>query len=150
MPPPPASAGAPPVKDKDKIDAANPSEDPKERQAAWARVVPTGFERTVWNFLGKWNNPWDFKPQQVIGPYICDFLSRKFMVCLEADGPEHLAKKAEDDKRDKFLESQGILTLRLVPADFVFYTKQQLYHVVEEVCSTKHIILAKELKKGKP
>ena len=72
--------------------------DPQRRFAFWSVLNPTSFERKVWTFLGGEENPWRFNPQEIVGPYTCDFLSRKFMVCIEADGPEHINSVEEDQR----------------------------------------------------
>jgi very-short-patch-repair endonuclease len=117
-----------------------PEEDPAQRFAEWSRQVPTKLEQKVWKMLGGPNNPWKFRTQVVIGPYIADFLSRKVMMCIEADGPEHLKTVEEDNKRDAWFEKQGILTLRLTYADFVRNTPQRLYALVEEMASAKNMV----------
>ena len=119
-------------------------EDPTQRFAEWSRQVPTSLERKVWAMMGGPNNPWNFKPQQVVGPYVCDFLSRKVMVCVEADGPEHLKTVEADNKRDAYMQKRGILTIRLTYADFVRNSNQKLYGLIEELSSARHMFKVKD------
>lgn len=117
----------------------DPDNDPKARLAIWSAVSPTGFERKVWSFLGKENNPWGFLPQQILFGYVIDFYSLKYLLVIEADGPSHNQTRAEDNKRDADLRKHGIQTLRLDPGDFVQYTNVQLFDLIEEFASPKHM-----------
>jgi very-short-patch-repair endonuclease len=55
-----------------------------------------------------------FKRQQVIGPYIVDFVCYKKRLIIELDGGQHQLsdKKQYDHQRTQFLESQGFRVLR--------------------------------------
>jgi very-short-patch-repair endonuclease len=116
------------------------SETRQDRFAAWSAIVMTDLEKKVWKWLGGKNNPWGFEPQVPVGPYTLDFFSRRYMLAIEADGPEHQKTVCEDAARDAELEKLGILTLRLTNADFVKYSKQRLFDLVEEFIQTKHIV----------
>jgi very-short-patch-repair endonuclease len=118
--------------------------DPQKRFAAWSTMVMTGFEKKVWQFLGKEDGPWGFEPQQIVGPFTLDFLSRRLMLAIEADGPTHIHTVEKDMKRDKFLAKEGILVLRLTPGDFVRHTPQQLYDLVEFMARPEHAFKAEE------
>jgi very-short-patch-repair endonuclease len=52
----------------------------------------------------------DFKFQYPIGPYRVDFFVEKDLI-VELDGPQH--NKERDEKRDKYLQSQGYRILRV-------------------------------------
>ena len=54
-----------------------------------------------------------FRRQYPIGPYVLDFYCPKIKLCVEVDGEQHLLTKEQDAKRDRFLETYGILTIRI-------------------------------------
>ena len=140
--------GPPPIVAPVKKGEEPVEEDPAQRFARWSATHMTRLEKKVWGMLGAELNPWRFRPQVVVGPYTLDFLSRKVMVCIEADGPEHLKTQKADNARDAYLEKQGIMTLRLTNADFVRYTPQRLYALVEELSHVRNVVKVKP-KKGK-
>jgi very-short-patch-repair endonuclease len=53
-----------------------------------------------------------FRRQLPVGPYIVDFCSLEAMLIIELDGSQHVDKQKEDDKRTKFLETQGFRVIR--------------------------------------
>ena len=54
-----------------------------------------------------------------VGPYICDFLSRRALLVVELDGESHAATVQHDAHRDAFLRSRGLRVLRFANADVV-------------------------------
>lgn len=54
-----------------------------------------------------------FRRQQVVGPYIVDFLSFELKLIIELDGSQHVEQQALcDQKRTRYLESQGFKVIR--------------------------------------
>jgi very-short-patch-repair endonuclease len=53
-----------------------------------------------------------FRRQEVIGPYIVDFLCLKVKLIVEADGGQHIEQKAYDNERTTELEAKGYRVLR--------------------------------------
>lgn len=55
------------------------------------------------------------KSQQLIGPFIADFVIPRRMLVIEVDGGVHLSRAAQeyDAQRTRYLESQGFSVLRL-------------------------------------
>lgn len=102
------------------------------RQSMSLRVNMSGFEKKVWNFLGKHENPWGFLRQWPMDGYFFDFYSQHYCVALEADGPDHLNRVAEDLKRDKVMAKKGVRTIRLTPADFKRKSAGDLYLYVRD------------------
>ena len=57
--------------------------------------------------------------QKPIGPYIVDFYIASAKLVVELDGGQHFeqAGHAHDEKRDRFLQDQGLTVLRYSNAD---------------------------------
>lgn len=53
-----------------------------------------------------------FRRQQIIGPYIADFLCLEPKLIIELDGYQHAAQQDRDEQRTRFLESLGYRVLR--------------------------------------
>lgn len=94
-------------------------------QSVNLRQNMSGFEKMVWNFLGKDENPWGFLRQWPVEGFFLDFFTDRYNVALEADGPHH--RDADDKVRDRVLSKKGITTIRLTPADFVRKSKGELF-----------------------
>jgi very-short-patch-repair endonuclease len=58
-----------------------------------------------------------FEHSSVVYGYIADFFHPAKMLVVEIDGPHHLARKAEDRKRDNDLINVGIDTMRISAED---------------------------------
>ena len=84
------------------------------------RKEMTKEERHLWyDFLKTF--PYPFKRQKVIGDYIVDFYCHQAKLVVELDGSQHYETDGAqyDQKRDAFLESQGLLVLRYANSDVV-------------------------------
>ena len=53
-----------------------------------------------------------FKRQEVIGPYIVDFVCYEKRLVIEADGGQHAGPAEDDKRRTAFLESLGYRVAR--------------------------------------
>ena len=53
-----------------------------------------------------------FRRQQVLGPYIVDFICFETKLVIELDGGQHAIEKAKDQERDTWLRGQGFQVLR--------------------------------------
>ena len=105
---------------------------PQEKLAYWMRQNMTWGEKRLWDLLGKEGGVWGFEPQAVIGPYTLDFLSRKLLLCLEFDGPDHLKTAEKDAERDEYLyREHKIWTVRLTPAELKRLRGQKFYDFME-------------------
>ena len=70
-----------------------------------------------------------FSRQMPVGPYICDFLSRRALLVIEVDGDSHVATVEHDAKRDAFLRARGLRILRFSNAD-VMGNLEGVVHVI--------------------
>ena len=80
------------------------------------RLNPTEPEKRLWRNLS--NSQVDglkFRRQEVIGPYIADFMCPARSLIVEVDGDTH--DEAKDRLRDDVLEQFGFLVLRVTNAD---------------------------------
>ncbi len=77
------------------------------------RQKSTDAERLLWRFLrAKRFDGLKFRRQEPIGNYTVDFVCFDNQVIVEVDGGQHVKRKAEDEKRTRWLEEQGFKVLR--------------------------------------
>jgi very-short-patch-repair endonuclease len=82
-------------------------------RAKWMRPHPTEAEKRLWFFLrDRRLAAFKFRRQQVIEPYIVDFVCFAERLIIEADGSQHADNK-DDARRDAFLRAQGFRILRV-------------------------------------
>ncbi len=112
---------------------------PSGRFAMISTVNLTKFEKKVWTFLGKNLNPWGFQIQVDKFGYLLDFYSDRYLLAIEADGPDHVGRVQDDMHRDQVLLERGIRTLRLQPVDFVRNSRNQLIDLIEEFIHPRHV-----------
>jgi very-short-patch-repair endonuclease len=90
------------------------SRDRKEllARARWMRAHPTEAEKRLWTlFRDRRLAALKFRRQQILHPYIVDFICFEHRLIVEADGSQH-ADSRSDGRRDAFLRSQGFRVLR--------------------------------------
>ncbi len=81
----------------------------------YLRSKQTEAETRLWRFLraGRFGNL-KFKRQEIIGPYIVDFVCYEKMLIIELDGGQHYfpENREKDERRSVFLYSRGFQVLR--------------------------------------
>ena len=83
-----------------------------QQRAKWMRANPTDAERKIWSMVrAKRFADFKFKRQQVLFPYIVDFVCFEHRLIVEADGSQH-ADNRYDERRDAFLRREGFTVLR--------------------------------------
>lgn len=83
------------------------------QRARVLRKQQTDAERLLWKHLrGQRLAGCKFRRQQVIEPYIVDFVCLDPKLIVEADGGQHAEQTGYDAKRTVFLESLGYKVLR--------------------------------------
>ena len=97
-------------------------------RARYLRRNMTLPEKQAWAILRLM--PQRFRRQVPVGPYVLDFYSPRFGLCVEIDGPLHDA--ASDRTRDQALEELDIYTLRVSVEELEW--EGVLERKVEEVC----------------
>ena len=81
-------------------------------RAKLMRANPTEAEKRLWAMLRDHRlAAFKFRRQQVIEPYIVDFVCLSERLIIEADGSQHADNK-DDVRRDAFLRRQGFRLLR--------------------------------------
>ena len=95
--------------------------DPVQLERAKAlRQFSTKAEAILWKSLrDRRMNGVKFRRQQRIGPFIADFASLDARLVIEADGPQHDERLAEDTARTAFLEAEGYRVLRFRNAEIL-------------------------------
>jgi very-short-patch-repair endonuclease len=69
------------------------------------RKNQTDAERAIWNRLrNRQMLGCKFRRQQVIGPYIADFLCLEPKIIIEIDGGQHSAQQEYDEQRNQYLQ----------------------------------------------
>jgi very-short-patch-repair endonuclease len=80
------------------------------------RRNPTEPEKRLWrNLSNRQLDGLKFRRQEVIGPYIADFMCPSCALIVEVDGDAH--DEAKDRLRDDVLEQFGFLVLRITNLD---------------------------------
>ncbi len=81
-------------------------------RAKWMRAQPTEAEKRLWSILrDRRLSAFKFRRQQIIEPYIVDFVCLAERLIIEADGSQHAGNK-DDVRRDAYLQAQGFRLLR--------------------------------------
>ncbi len=74
-----------------------------------------------------------FRRQFSVGNYILDFFCPSEKLCIELDGAQHFSEKGllNDKKRDAFLNSLGIVVIRIENKHVFKFHEQVLEYIVE-------------------
>ncbi len=73
----------------------------------------TDAERLLWNRLrGRQLEGFKFRRQQVLGPYVVDFLCLEPKLVIEIDGGHHAEQAQEDAARTEYLQALGYRVIR--------------------------------------
>jgi very-short-patch-repair endonuclease len=89
-----------------------------KKRAQELRKAGLLHEALLWLELkSKKLNNLDFDRQKIIGNYIVDFYCAEKGVVIEVDGCSHDNKQPEDALRDQYLNSLGLVVIRLLVKD---------------------------------
>ena len=87
--------------------------DPVKHLARTLRRQQTRAEQLRWSRLrNRQLEGCKFRRQQVIGPYIVDFLSVQPKLIIEVDGGQHAERVLQDAQRTEYLQRLGYQVLR--------------------------------------
>ena len=98
------------------------------------RKNATKEENTLWyQYLRK--HPVQFRRQCPLGRYIVDFYCSKARLVVELDGSQHYdaAGMEYDDRRNQYLESIGLKTLRFSNADINLHLRSVCQQIDLEI-----------------
>ncbi len=89
-----------------------------ERTRARARDLRQNMslpEVKLWQRLrGRELNKWRFRRQHPVGHFVVDFYCHELLMVIEIDGlAAHAQRALQDDARDKWIQRQGILVVRM-------------------------------------
>ncbi len=94
----------------------------------------TDAERLMWAFLrDRRLHGYKFRRQQVIGPYIVDFVSLAVKLVVELDGGQHANRADYDERRTRFLESKGYRVVRYWDHEMLLEPEQVLDDVLRHL-----------------
>jgi very-short-patch-repair endonuclease len=82
-------------------------------KARYLRKNLTDAEQALWRDIrNRQLYGYKFRRQAPIGKYIVDFVCFEKRLIVELDGGQHAAQRDEDNRRSKWLESQGFKVLK--------------------------------------
>ena len=88
------------------------------QRAQQLRHESTTPERILWGILrGSQLAGLKFRRQHPIGPYIADFYCHSVQLVVELDGMSHDNTREYDERRDRYMKSQGVMVLRVLNDD---------------------------------
>jgi len=83
------------------------------KRAIGLRHAQTDSERKLWMALrNRQLDGWKFRRQELMDPYIVDFVCHEAKLIVEVDGGEHQAQEAYDQRRTKYLNARGYTVIR--------------------------------------
>jgi very-short-patch-repair endonuclease len=96
-------------------------------------------EAALWTYLRTRPGGLKFRRQHPIGPYDLDFFCRSAAVAIEVDGNAHDMgdRPRRDERRDEWVASQGIVTLRFLAADVLRHL-DAVAAQIESVCVSRN------------
>jgi very-short-patch-repair endonuclease len=96
------------------------------------RKAMTAPERRLWNVLKSRPDGFKFRKQHEHGPYFLDFFCFEAALAIEVDGMAHDlgANPERDERRDAWLASRGIGTVRVMATDVRDNLEGVVQHIV--------------------
>jgi very-short-patch-repair endonuclease len=85
-------------------------------RARTLRRSMTRPEQLLWAMLRRNQLGMHFRRQHPVGPFVLDFYCASAKLCIEIDGPVHSEQVAPDERRTRWLASEGIKVLRFTTA----------------------------------
>ena len=87
----------------------------------------TDTEKLFWYNINNNQLGVKFRRQQPIGPYVVDFVCHSIKLVIELDGNQHINNIEYDNRRTKFIESNGYTLIR-IPNTYI--TRKELPAVI--------------------
>ncbi|MES2824943.1 MAG: endonuclease domain-containing protein [Pseudomonadota bacterium] len=113
-----------------------PPQTPKRRGL---RKNSTEPERRLWAKIRNKQLGVKFRRQHGIGPYIVDFYCAEYSLVIELDGDSHFTPEAQqyDHKRENFMRTLGLETLRFTNQDMMENSEGVLMMISEKIDTRK-------------
>ncbi|HWC56338.1 MAG TPA: DUF559 domain-containing protein [Sphingomicrobium sp.] len=89
-------------------------------------------ERVLWRQLRLKQTGLRFRRQHPAGTYVLDFYCHEAKLCIEIDGGAHDFTATRDDRRDRWLASQGVRTLRIAANDVLCNLEGVIQFIIAE------------------
>lgn len=106
-------------------------------RARLMRANPTEAEKHLWAMLrDRKLAAHKFRRQQIVYPYIVDFVCLDSRLIVEADGSQHADCK-DDARRDAFLRGQGFRILRFWNNQ-ILEERDAVSAAIDAACSAPH------------
>jgi very-short-patch-repair endonuclease len=102
-----------------------------KRRAREQRASMSLPERVLWRQLRQKQTGLKFRKQHPAGPYVLDFYCHEARLCVEIDGQSHYFTSVRDERRDHWLASQGVRTLRVSARDVLGNLDGVLQYIVD-------------------
>ena len=102
------------------------------RRAREQRASMSLPERVLWRQLRLKQTGLKFRKQHPARPYVLDFYCHEAKLCVDIDGQSHDFRAARDERRDRWLASQGVRTLRVSARDVLRNLQGVLQYIVAE------------------
>jgi len=77
-----------------------------------------------------------FRRQQPVGPYIVDLFCAEAQLVIELNGESHVGKEAYDEKRARWLKSQGHKVLRIWDSE-IYENLDKVMEMIYEECMAR-------------
>ncbi len=97
----------------------------------------TKCETIVWAQIKANQIGFKFRKQVPVGEYIVDFMCKELGLVIEIDGAYHDYTATEDRERDAYLESQGLIILRIKNEDVNEFTGQYIQQYCQDIQKNK-------------
>jgi very-short-patch-repair endonuclease len=106
----------------------------KLKYARYLRRNLSEAEKRLWYLLrGRRLKDFKFKKQQVIAPYIVDFICIKEKLIIEVDGGQHAQTAFYDRQRTRFLEQKGFKVIRFWNNEVLGEAEALLNEILEQL-----------------
>jgi 5-methyltetrahydrofolate--homocysteine methyltransferase len=100
------------------------------------RHAPAATEKIFWNEVrDRKLGGFKFKRQNLIGPYIVDYICLEKKLIVELDGVLHAGRIEYDERRDAFLEREGYRVIRFKNEDLLDDMYGTLEYIRGELCA---------------
>ena len=104
----------------------------RARQLRRRLSLPEGL---LWRELRARPGGFKFRHQRPFGPYTLDFFCHEAALAIEVDGVSHEMgdNSAQDERRDRWVAAQGVMTFRVMAAD-VLGEMEAVVRMVVHLC----------------